>query len=192
MNANEIARAFYDLIVPLYDPFYGARTPVVRDMRRRIVERLELREGFSVLEVAVGTGANLSYVKERIGPRGKIFGIDISEGMLEKCKRNMREEGIEADLVLGNAENLPYKDGSFDAVLHFGAINFIHDKKKAVEEAVRVAKPGAKIVFGDEYFPFFGTFRSVANLLPENVTDVNHTIEWCLIPFWILDLRKKG
>jgi ubiquinone/menaquinone biosynthesis C-methylase UbiE len=74
----------------------------------------------------------------------------MSAGMLAQCVRNMKKWRREADLFLGNAEALPFRDESFDAVLHVGGINFFAEKRKAVEEMVRVAKPGAKIVIACE------------------------------------------
>ncbi len=53
-------------------------------------------------------------------------------------------------LQLGNAEQLPYQDHTFDGVFHLGGINFFNDKKKAIEEMIRVAKPGARILICDE------------------------------------------
>ncbi len=189
MDLNKLARIFYNLIVPLYDPFFGSGTPIVREMRQRLVERLDLKNGFKVLEVAVGTGANLSYIAKRIG-QGEIYGLDISEGMLARCRSNMRKEGIKARLVLGKAEDLPYRDNSFDAVLGFGAINFIPDKKKAIDEMIRVARPGAKIVMGDELFPFFDIFKPPMGLLPKGVRGRLSYEKVLFATFWVVEFRK--
>ncbi len=54
------------------------------------------------------------------------------------------------DRVLGRAERLPFKNESFDVVFHVGGINFFSDRKKAIEEMIRVAKSGTKIVIADE------------------------------------------
>jgi ubiquinone/menaquinone biosynthesis C-methylase UbiE len=55
------------------------------------------------------------------------------------------------DLFLGNAEQLPFRDASFDSLLHIGGINFFNDKKKAIEEMIRVVRPGARILIADEH-----------------------------------------
>ncbi len=191
MDSDKFIRVFYNIISPVYDIFFGPRIPGVESMRKRLVERLGLKYGDTVLEVSVGTGANLPYIYRRIGPEGKIHGIDISEGMLKKCRRNAYKEKIMAELRLGNADKLPYKDGIFDAVLCFGGINFFSEKKRAILEMVRVAKPGAKIVVGDEVFPFLNASRPPLKLLPENITGIKLSYERVLVKFWVLEFRKR-
>jgi ubiquinone/menaquinone biosynthesis C-methylase UbiE len=54
------------------------------------------------------------------------------------------------DLFLGNGEQLPFGDDSFEGVFHVGGINFFNNKKAAIQEMIRVAKPGARILIADE------------------------------------------
>lgn len=70
--------------------------------------------------------------------------------MLAVAGEKLKHKGIEADCVLGNGAYLPYKDEMFDGVLHFGGLNTFGEKERAIAEMVRVAKPGARIVIGDE------------------------------------------
>jgi ubiquinone/menaquinone biosynthesis C-methylase UbiE len=107
---------------------------------------LEINPGNSVLETSVGTGLNYKYV-----PRGaKLFGLDLSAEMLTNCQANLRRWELDADLFLGNAEELPFADDSFDVVFHVGGINFFNDRAKAIREMIRVAKPGSRILIADE------------------------------------------
>ncbi|HLB29282.1 MAG TPA: methyltransferase domain-containing protein [Dehalococcoidia bacterium] len=96
-----------------------------------------------------------------MGPTGRVYGLDISEGMLAQARKKLAALPYEVELLWGNAEDLPYPDNSFDAVLNFGALNFITDRKKAIDEMVRVAKPGAKIVLGDETLARDGLLRDL-------------------------------
>jgi len=57
---------------------------------------------------------------------------------------------MDATLVLANAEDLPFADSSFDVVFHVGAINFFNDRAKAINEMIRVAKPGSLLLIADE------------------------------------------
>jgi ubiquinone/menaquinone biosynthesis C-methylase UbiE len=193
MGANAIAKVFYNFIAPIYDFFFGPFTPGVLSMRRRLVEKMELQEGSSVLEICIGTGANLPLIHEKIGKRGRIDGIDISDGMLERCRERARKEGMEVELREGKAEELPYKNNSFDSVLNFGGINFFDNRRKAVGEMMRVAKPGAKIVVGDEHTPLFDLEKEVLELLPAEAVRARLSYEKILIfGFWVLEFRKKG
>jgi len=81
---------------------------------------------------------------------GEIIGLDISLGQLKRCRDYVAHRGWNVQLDLGNAEGLPYQDNTFDGVFHIGGINFFNDKQKAIEEMIRVAKSGARILIADE------------------------------------------
>ena len=147
---NRRYQRFYDRAAPLYDAALGLAARLARgreaDLRREYLGDLEVEPGDRVLEVSVGTGANL-----RLLPPGlRLVGLDISRGMLRRCRRNLRRWGVEADLILGDAEELPFVDDAFDAVLHVGGINAFNDRQRALAEMFRVARPGAKVVVVDE------------------------------------------
>lgn len=116
--------------------------------RREITDRLDPHGG-KVLEVSIGPGNNLPYLVNRPDV-GEVLGMDISPGQLKRCQSYTRRKGWQVDLCLANAERLPYRDEVFDGVLHIGGINFFNDKKAAILEMIRVAKPGSRILIGDE------------------------------------------
>jgi ubiquinone/menaquinone biosynthesis C-methylase UbiE len=137
----------YDLWIPIWSRIWGFRDAVER---RKMVAHLKLQPGFRVLEVSIGTGRNAPFIYEKVGPSGRIVGLDLAPGMLRRCRRQLRRWGIEPLLVEGNGTHLPFASNTFDAVLHFGAINEFTDKRAAVDEMLRVARPGACVVIGDE------------------------------------------
>jgi ubiquinone/menaquinone biosynthesis C-methylase UbiE len=111
----------------------------------RYLAGLNIKPGNKVLEVSIGTGDNLETLPKDI----HIYGLDISTGMLRQClKRYACSRKI--TLVHGMAEELPFKDESFDVVFHVGGINFFNDRAKAIREIIRVAKPGTKFLIADE------------------------------------------
>lgn len=69
--------------------------------------------------------------------------------MLEKCQKSCAKK-TNLQLFHACAEDLPFADNSFDIVYHIGGINFFNDKAKAMQEMLRVAKPGTKILIADE------------------------------------------
>ena len=99
-----------------------------------------------MLEVSIGTGANLHYLPVN----ATCFGLDLSWGMLKRCQTNLKRWQLEAELILGNAEELPLRDESFDTVFHVGGINAFNDRAKAICEMTRVARAGTKIMIVDE------------------------------------------
>ena len=117
--------------------------------RREIIDRLEPKGG-RILEVSTGPGVNLPYLVGRPDV-GEIFGLDISLGQLKRCRGYVARRGWDVQLQLGNAEQLPYQANTFETVFHIGGINFFNDKQKAIEEMIRVAKPGARILIADEH-----------------------------------------
>jgi len=131
----------YDLVERLYDWF--KRRP---DYRQEFLSELEIRPGDRVLEVGVGTGANIPFLPAEI----EFFGLDISWGMLRKCQRNLLHWNRHAHLFHGEAERLPFKVEAFNCVFHVGGINFFTDKVRAIKEMIWVARSGTKIVIVDE------------------------------------------
>jgi ubiquinone/menaquinone biosynthesis C-methylase UbiE len=143
-GTNQAQQAIYDRLAKIYDINERAFGWFfrVRQMRRQFIRELETPPAGRVLEVSVGTGANLSY----FDPNIELFGLDVSWGMLRKCARKVKERRLNAQLFQGEAERLPFRDEVFDSVFCFGAINFFRDQARAVEEMVRAAKPGTRVL----------------------------------------------
>ncbi len=115
--------------------------------RTEILDRLDAHG--KVLEVSVGPGVNLPYLRNYPAVR-EIHGLDLSNGQLARYRSFAQRRAWSVALSQGDAEALPYRDNTFDAVVHVGGINFFNDKRQAIAEMVRVAKPGARIVICDE------------------------------------------
>jgi ubiquinone/menaquinone biosynthesis C-methylase UbiE len=96
-----------------------------------------------VLEVGIGTGATLRHYKRGV----ELTGIDLSPGMLAVARRNADRLGIAADLREMDAEQLEFPDASFDAVVFTLCLCTIPDPERAIREGIRVAKPGARMIF---------------------------------------------
>jgi len=147
---NQQYQGFYNRVAGGYD---GTIKLIARlagggeeHFRGEYLRELEIQDGDRVLEVSIGTGANLHYLLVK----ATYFGLDLSWGMLKRCQRNLNRWQREAELILGNAEELPLRDESFDTVFHVGGINAFNDPAKAICEMIRVARAGAKIVIVDE------------------------------------------
>ena len=98
-----------------------------------------------VLEVAVGTGRNLSFYPQGV----RVTGIDLSPGMLEFARGRATELGIDAELLEGDAETLPFSDDRFDTVVCALSLCSIPNSTKAVAEMARVLKPGGRLLLLD-------------------------------------------
>lgn len=103
------------------------------------LERTGLNPGWRVLDIGCGVGAFLRLVAER---GGEPHGIDASDALIEFAGGRLHD----ADLRVGEMENLPWDDQTFDLVTGFNSFFFANDMVSALREAGRVAKPGAPIV----------------------------------------------
>lgn len=139
MERDQVAEA-YGRWAPVYDIVFG---PVFRQGRRSAVLAAEAVGG-RVLEVGVGTGLSLA----DYGRGTRIVGVDISEPMLEKARKRVKAQGlrqVEA-LEVMDAENLSVPDASFDVVVAQYVVTAIPNPEKALDEFVRVVRPGGEII----------------------------------------------
>lgn len=149
---NRLYQKRYDWWAYLYDLIMGAVVawlPGASEAFRQIAEIMEVQSSDRVLETSIGTGMEIANLVKH-GKRADFFGLDLSHGMLKKCRRNAGKWKLDIALVQGNAETVPFRDETFDTVFHIGGINFFNDKRRAVMEMIRVARPGANIYIGDE------------------------------------------
>ncbi len=139
MDRDQVAEA-YGRWAPVYDIVFG---PVFRRGRRAAVTAAE-RIGGRILEVGVGTGLSLS----DYGTRNRIVGIDISAPMLEKARARVARLGLRQveRLSVMDAEHLSFPDASFDVVVAQYVVTAIPNPETALDEFVRVVRPGGEIV----------------------------------------------
>ena len=95
-----------------------------------------------VLEIAAGTGRNLLFYPVQV----RLTLVELSSEMLEIARHRARNLGAEADLHVGDAQDLPFPDASFDTVVATLALCTIPDDRRAVIEAVRVLRPGGRLL----------------------------------------------
>jgi len=121
----------------------------VNNARKEVLNHLEISPGARILETGIGTGDNILFLKEQLDGVSYI-GLDNQLRMLKTCAGNCTKWNLSAELYRADAEQLPFKDNTFDVVFHLGAINLFRNKKQAIEEMIRVAMPGSRIVIADE------------------------------------------
>ena len=115
-----------------------------------LVEFARVQPGERALDVATGTGNTAFAIAER---GAAVTGVDVSAGMLAQARERAAQEGIAAEFVEGEAENLPFPDGSFDLVTARHAPHHFHDVPKFLREVHRVLVPGGRFVMSDGTSP---------------------------------------
>jgi phosphatidylethanolamine/phosphatidyl-N-methylethanolamine N-methyltransferase len=139
-------RKIYDIHAMFYDATFG------RLVKRRIaqgISHMNIKQEDRVLDLGIGTGASLNFYPY---DRGKIYGVDLSGGMLREARKKIRELGrTNTHVFQADAMRLPFGDNTFDHVFISHVISVVSDPYRLVEEAQRVAKAGARIVIVNHF-----------------------------------------
>lgn len=168
LDERPIAQKVYDFYSPFYDFLFGW---IEEPRLRRGIEALGIEPGQQVLDIGVGTGISLPLYPKSC----RVVGIDQSPGMLAKARRKVRRLRLShVELHAMDAQNLQFADASFDRVFSSLVISVVPDPVRMVQEILRVARPGARIVIVNH-------FRSPNRLLggfEDVVTPVTQRLGW--------------
>ena len=178
MKLNEVtqnydgAARYYDRLT---DIVFG-RVLGLERYRGHTIDLLGNLDGATVLDVGCGTGRNFPLLTERVGERGKIVGVDYSEGMLEQARRRIKSKGWRnVVLIQGDAVRLDGVSEPVDAVTSMWCLGIVYDLEAALGRAVDLLRPGGSLSIMD-----FGQSRPDSGLL-----------RW-LFPLYSIALRAAG
>jgi phosphatidylethanolamine/phosphatidyl-N-methylethanolamine N-methyltransferase len=145
MDAARIERV-YQAYSRVYDRIFGK---VFQDSREVLASSLELRPGSQVLEVGVGTGLVLPLYPSHC----RVTGIDLSEGMLAKARERVENLGLShvAALERMDASQMTFADDAFDVVVAAYVVTAVPDHRAVMNEMIRVARPGARILLVNHF-----------------------------------------
>lgn len=130
-----------------------------------------VQEGQTVLDIGSGAGIDCFIAAEKVGPTGKVIGLDMTPEMIERARRNATEAGVaNVEFRFGEAEKMPVEDTSVDWVISNCVINLSPDKPAVFAEIGRILRPGGRISISD----------IVAQDLPEGVRQSRDAWTGCL------------
>lgn len=148
MAKKEGIRKLFDNIAPDYDKLnHILSMNIDKGWRKKAVKEIVDKESpLNILDVACGTGDFTIEIAQKAAKGSTITGIDLSEGMMTIGREKIAAAGVDAQMVQGDCENLPYSDGEFDRIsVGFGVRNFEH-LELGLSEMCRVLKQDGKLV----------------------------------------------
>jgi ubiquinone/menaquinone biosynthesis C-methylase UbiE len=126
-----------------------ADLPDVALTRAAAVDALRLRAGQSVLDVGCGTGNVAVGLAPLVDPGGRVVGVDASEAMVGEARRRTEGRGLPVEFQVGDAQNLAFEDGTFDACRSERVLIHVPDAGRALAEMARVTRAGGRITVVD-------------------------------------------
>jgi demethylmenaquinone methyltransferase/2-methoxy-6-polyprenyl-1,4-benzoquinol methylase len=145
-RTKEQAKKTYDKISIIYDIFEGS---FEKKFRNKALEQLDIKIGENVLEIGFGTGHSIVKIAEKVGKKGKVFGIDISSRMKDITQRRLEKRGLadRVELHCGDAIKTPYNESIFDAVFMSFVLELFDTPEitMVLKEINRIIKPGGRL-----------------------------------------------
>lgn len=148
-GATSTTQEFYGRWASVYDRV-ARRTPGIGRVRRRVADACRLSGGETVVEVGCGTGANLRYLADRVGPEGTVVGIDVTPEVLERARRTTADLDT-VHVLRGDARRPPVgrEPGDVDAVVATFLVGMLENPGKAVAEWCDLVGPGGRVVLAN-------------------------------------------
>ena len=116
-----------------------------RELRRNAVSRLRLEHGDTVLDIGCGPGTNFELLREAVGSEGRVIGVDLSPGMIERATERIETHGWEnVETVCADATTLSFSADRFDGALATTAVSSTPDVRATVENVYDALKPGTR------------------------------------------------
>ena len=142
-----------------------------------------LNESEVVLDLGSGAGFDCFLAATKVGPKGKVIGVDMTPEMIEKARNNAKKSGVEnVEFRLGEIENLPVRGNSVDVVISNCVINLSADKPRVFQEVYRVLKPGGRIAISD---------IALLKELPEKIRESMEAYVGCVGGAILIDEYKR-
>ena len=114
------------------------------------VATADLRSGETVIDLGSGAGLDLLLSARRVGPSGRVIGLDVTPEMVELARRNAEAAGVtNVEVLLGHIEQIPMPADSVDVAISNCVLNLAADKQRVLHEVARVLRPGGRLGISD-------------------------------------------
>jgi ubiquinone/menaquinone biosynthesis C-methylase UbiE len=126
----------------------GKMFEYLRKAQQRLIELADIKENINLLDIGCGTGWALGQAAQAVNYKGSFYGVDLSEGMIEKAKINFVGKS-NFHFLIASAESIPLNDSLFDIIICTNSFHHYLNPEKAMNEISRLLKPGGKIYILD-------------------------------------------
>lgn len=151
------ARHYYAEIAKTYDENVHITFELYNEseleIRNRMIDLLELKPTYKVLEVSAGTGKDSEIIISKLNKFGGLWLLDISPAMLYYNIEKLKYSDVPSEHIVASACSIPFNDNTFDALYCFAGVGHFPDVEKGLKEMARVVKPGGKVVFCEKNVP---------------------------------------
>lgn len=158
-NIKQTTKLHFDKIAEDYNNSSDGR--FVKCMYEEIINRVSQIQPENILDLGCGNGNVLAALAKCTN--SKLFGLDLSENMINEAKKKLNND---AELKIGDSENLPYEDSKFDVVICNASFHHYIHPKKVLNEIKRVLKPNGILILGDPTFPCNLLLKIINKFLP--------------------------
>lgn len=175
IKSPEYLKVFFTGLAPSYDRFNRIASLFLDGYWRDQVANFA-RPGMVVLDLCTGTGDLAFKIAKKIGPQGRLAGIDFTEGMLRLAEKKKRKLSLDSkiDFRLSRAEDLPFEPGSFDLIVSaFAMRNVRANLEKVLKEMFRVLKPSGQIIILEFSRPRFPVLKLLHYLYLKIIIPLN-------------------
>ena len=142
--------------------------------RRRLADRLGLEPGAALLDLGCGPGDETRTLAARVVPGGRAVGLDLSQAMIDVARSRMAGTDLPVEFDVGDAQALPFADGTFDACRTERMLIHVPEPRRALAEIVRVTRPGGRVGVIDadmETIVFDSSDRSLTRRVVASLAD---------------------
>jgi len=167
-DEDRMMKSQMEQMVDSYDSYMSKVTlGRERALREMTVSLAQVKPGDCVLEVGCGTGTLTLAAKRQAGPSGKVFGIDIIPGMMERSQRKAAQANADVTFQLGGIDDIPFSADQFDVVMCSFMIFHMSEmvRRKGIAEIYRVLKPQGRLLVLDLALPPSPLPRAIAKAL---------------------------
>ncbi|MFH1947376.1 MAG: class I SAM-dependent methyltransferase [Candidatus Magasanikbacteria bacterium] len=122
---------------------------IYKDAKKKLRKR-DLNEPYRILDVGCGTGASIIDLKKLLGKRVDVVGVDVVGLQIDLAKEKIKKNAVYAEVELYDGDNLPFADGSFDAIYSSDVLGHVENVRNWLDELNRVLKPGGVLAMFSE------------------------------------------